>query len=86
MIISIDFLNQLSNSKIMKVYEVPAGYNVFEYAKAHYSEGTVFGSLQIENELVNALGDKVGYFGVDFNHNILAYYFLEGTLVYPMQE
>lgn len=73
--ISYNLLKQLKKSKILRIEEVPIGHYAFEYAKEHYAEGTVFGLLELENEIVSDLDNKiVGYFGANFEHNILAYY------------
>lgn len=68
-------LKQLIKSKIIRSKEVPIGHYSFEYAKEHYKEGTVFGILELENEIISDLDNKtIGYFGVNFEHNVLAYY------------
>lgn len=68
-------LKQLDKSKTIRIVEVPIGHYTYEYAKEHYAEGTVFGSIEIENEVISDIDNKViGYFGVNFEHNILAYY------------
>lgn len=70
-----NLLKQIEKSKIMKVYELHVGHYTFEYAKEHYAEGTVFGSLELENEIISDLDNKIiGYFGLNLEHNILAYY------------
>lgn len=76
--ISHNLLKQLEENKIVKVYKVPIGHYAFEYAKNHYAEGTVFGVIELENEIIsdNADNKVVGYFGFNFEHNILAYYIL----------
>jgi hypothetical protein len=72
-----NLLKEMEKSKIIKFYKVPKGYYNFEYAKEHYNEGTVFGTLELENEIISDINNKiVGYFGISFEHNILAYYLL----------
>lgn len=72
---SYNLLKQIESSKIIRIQKVPIGHYNFEYAKEHYDEGTVFGILELENEILSDNSDKImGYFGVNFEHNILAYY------------
>ena len=73
--ISRNLLKEMESNKIIKVNKVPVGHYAFEYAKEHYAEGTVFGVIELENEIISDLDNKIiGYFGVSFEHNILAYY------------
>lgn len=73
--ISLDFLNAIVQHNNIKIYEVPVGHYTFEYAQQHYLEGIVMGAIEIENEIINELNDNViGYFGINFEHNIMAYY------------
>lgn len=73
--ISHGFLKSLISSKIIKVHEVPIGYYYFEYAKHHFKDGTVFDTLELENEIISDLDNKViGYFGINYENNIMAYY------------
>jgi hypothetical protein len=74
--ISYDFLNKLTESKIMRIYKINSGNYYFEYAEQHYSEGTVFNVLELENEIISTNNKIIGYFGISFEHNILAYYLL----------
>jgi hypothetical protein len=75
--ISHNLLKEIERNKIIKVNKVPVGHYNYEYLKEHYAEGTVFGVLELENEVISDLDNKViGYFGVSFEHNILAYYLL----------
>jgi hypothetical protein len=72
---SLNLLNEIKKNKVIKVEQVPKGHYNFEYAKEHYNEGTVFGNLELESEILSDLDNKIiGYFGVSFEHNILAYY------------
>lgn len=73
--ISYNFIKNLEKSKIVNVVKIPLNHYNFEYAKEHYEEGTVFGNLELENEIISDLDDRViGYFGANLEHNILAYY------------
>jgi Fe2+ or Zn2+ uptake regulation protein len=73
--ISHNLLKQFKKSKIIRIEEVPLGHYTFEYAKEHYANGTVFGIIELENEIISDLDNKIiGYFGVNLEHNILAYY------------
>ena len=70
-------LEQIEENKIIRVEKLPIGHYNFEYAKEHYAEGTVFGNLELENEIISDMDNKIiGYFGVSFEHNILAYYLM----------
>lgn len=73
--ISHGFLKSLIKSKTIKVNEVPLGNYYFEYAKEHFEGGTVFDTIELENEIISDLDNKViGYFGINYEHNIMAYY------------
>jgi hypothetical protein len=73
--ISVEFLEAIKDSKIIKVSKVPKGHHTFEYAKEHYKEGQVIDAIELEHEIIGDLSNKVvGYFGINFEHNILAYY------------
>lgn len=78
MVLSKKILEQLIESKIMKIYEVPERNCYFEYLQNHYQDGTAFGIIELENEIIDDIDyNKVlGYFGVNFQHNIIAYYLL----------
>lgn len=68
-------LKEIIRSKVIKVTELPIGHYTMEYAKEHYAEGTVFGILELEHDIISDLDNKViGHFGLSFEHNILAYY------------
>jgi Fe2+ or Zn2+ uptake regulation protein len=71
---SYSLLEQLISSKIIRIHKVPNGFYYYEYAKEHYEGGTVFGILELEHEILSDFGKVIGYFGVKFEHNILAYY------------
>jgi hypothetical protein len=73
--ISYEFLEEMKEAKIIKIHKVPKGHHTFEYAKEHYKEGKVFDSIQLEHEIMGDLSNNIiGYFGVNFEHNIMAYY------------
>lgn len=73
--ISHGFLKSLIKSKIIKANEVPIGHYHYEYAKEHFEDGAVFGTLELDNEIISDLDNKIiGYFGINYEHNIMAYY------------
>lgn len=75
MIISHKFLEEMERNKNIRIHKLPIGHYHYEYAKEHYAEGIVMGVLELEHPIISDLDNKViGYFGMSFEHNILAYY------------
>lgn len=72
--ISLEFLEAMKESKIMRIQEVPIGHNIYEYATQVYSYGSVMSTLELENHILDEFNNIIGHFGVNFEHNIIAYY------------
>lgn len=75
MIISLDFLDSFIKSKIINVVKIPRGNYAYEYSMENYNEGRVFGLIELEHNIISDLDNKIiGYFGVNYEHNIFVYY------------
>ncbi len=72
--VSLEFLEAMQESKIMRIYEVPSGHNIYEYATQIFSQGSVIETLELEHHILNEFNEIIGHFGVNFEHNIMAYY------------
>lgn len=68
----------MKKNKVIIMKEVNKGNYYYEYAQASYKEGIAIGILELENAIFDDVTyDIIGYFGINWEHNIMAYYFLE---------
>lgn len=73
--VSSNFLEFVKGSKAIEVHKVPRGHHTFEYSTQSFTEGVVVNTLELDSEVIGELDNKViGYFGMDLEHRVLAYY------------
>jgi hypothetical protein len=72
-----NFLIGLKKNNIMDIKKVPYGHNVYEYAIKEYDEGSVFGFIELEHQIIDVWDNIIGHFGINFEHKILVYYMKE---------
>jgi len=71
--ISYDFIKQLKETNCMKIIQIIKNHNIYEFSIDTLPEGRVIGTILLEDEVIDELGNLIGYFGIDFHYNILVY-------------
>jgi hypothetical protein len=72
--VSFSFIKALEKSNLFTIIKkIPKADNVYEYAMHKFEEGSVSGTIYLENEVVDSFGTTVGFFGLNFEHKIFVY-------------
>lgn len=79
---STSFLEKLSEHLDFKIEEIQKGNNIYEYTAIIFPEATVIASFELEYELLDELGNHIGYFGVDYIYKRIAYFLFKSNKNY----
>jgi hypothetical protein len=77
----LNFLERLVENADFKIEKIQEGNNIYEYTVITFPEAVVIASFEIEYELLDDLGNHVGYFGIDFNYKRIAYFLFKNMKI-----
>lgn len=70
----INFLENFSKALEFQIEKVEFGNNIYEYTAETFQDAVVIVTFEIENELLDEVGNHIGYFGIDYTYRRIAYY------------